>query len=195
MYKNMALKIAKIFEKQNIITFNEIPSYSYGLELLISTTITIVVIISISLFTGYILDTLFFLFGFIIFRVLCGGYHAKHHISCFLTTLVNYLLFMLLIHFCKSASVSEIMISILNFIATLLIFKFAPIENINNPLSNSQIKIKKTKSRTAIIGFCLFSLFCLKFHFGVRYILSMSIGIFSVGLSLVGAKIQSIKRR
>lgn len=71
-------------EKQEVIIF--------GLELLISSIIGILIIIAISIIAGVPLLWIAFLLSFIPLRTTAGGYHALTHTGCNITFAITYII-------------------------------------------------------------------------------------------------------
>lgn len=91
-----------INELSNIITLrlqkvgviqDKFEIYKYGFELLISSLIGISLILIIGLLSNTFSDSLVFLVCFIILRQCTGGYHSKSYLSCNLSFISVYLIF------------------------------------------------------------------------------------------------------
>ena len=151
---------------------------------MISNSFNIILLLLISLFLNKVLLACVFLFTFIVGRLLCGGFHANTHLSCFLLTQSNNLLFLLIVCITKGSYIPYITIFLSAF-STITILLLAPIEHENNPISQ---KIKK-KCRFLSIFLILFidilTLVMLVSHIALKGVLSMNIGIFLVSISLL----------
>lgn len=68
--------MGEILRKNNLVTEEDRDVYEYGMELLISTTLSTVLILGIGAFTGYFVQTIYLMIPFYFNRVYAGGYHA-----------------------------------------------------------------------------------------------------------------------
>lgn len=82
MIRRAAEEIATFFVKKGVIEEKERDVYTYGSELLVSETISMLLVLSIGLYVGKILETVIYLFTYIVIRVYAGGYHASSHRKC-----------------------------------------------------------------------------------------------------------------
>lgn len=64
--------------------------YVYGLDVLLSTALSVICVLAIGAATGRLLATVIFLACFIALRSAAGGYHASTHLRCFLIMLAAY---------------------------------------------------------------------------------------------------------
>ncbi len=193
MYKILSQKTVNILEKNGIIDLSDKEVYEYGFELLISSFFSIMVIITLSCFLKNFSASLLYMLGFIFTRLLCGGYHANHHSTCFILTIANYLAFSLSNTFLPKAIIPIVLIAICT-ISLLIMFLFAPIEHPNNPHSElAQRKLKK-RCRFFSIIYLLLSLIFLCSNVNLTYFFSFMFGVFSVALSVIISKIKLLKQ-
>lgn len=196
MYKKIALKASHTLIRLNIVKKSEIDVYTYGFELLISTFMSVTVILFLSIFFNAFKDTCYFLIGFIVTRLICGGFHAKKNLTCFLTTLFNYAFFLFVVLSLNKDFENYIML-VGTIVSCSFILFFSPCANQNNPMSEYRKKQNKKYGFVLI----LFLIFFLSYTLITRnipyYYLSFLIGVFSVSTSLLIAKIQTLfnKRR
>ena len=133
--------------------------------------------------------------GFMTARLCCGGYHANHHLTCLMTTIINYIVFLVLTYFLGNSSLSIFTLAIAAA-SFILVFIFAPVEHEYNPLSPAEKKRHRIRSRLLVsIYLCLSVILILNGLFTDK-IFSIGFGIFSVAVSLITAKIQcALKKR
>ena len=124
--------------------------YVYGLQLFISFLFSSLSIILIGLLIGKLLVTTTFLIIYILLRSYSGGYHANSYIACFAITISVYLAVLL---FTELLSVNCIAFIILLFSGIILLYIFAPIQNIHKRV------LAKDRNKYRIISICLFCLF------------------------------------
>lgn len=190
MYKMLSSWFALKLIQIGIAKEEEREIYEYSFEVFISTLMIISVISFIAILTNKTLLSFLFVVGFVVTRKTSGGYHAKNHISCFITTVVNYILFLLAI---TSTSTKHLRIFelLLIFISAILILTLAPIEDKNKPLSSDEIKKFRFRSRCFVI---IFTLLCFPLSVAgiLQYeTLSLIMGIVSVSMYLLLGKIKN----
>ena len=96
----LSMSIADYLFHRKIITIDKYPVYQYGLEMIISTILGVVLILLCGVLTGSFLHSIIFYLLFVTLRMFTGGYHADTHFMCklvlcgsFLTT--NYICYLL----------------------------------------------------------------------------------------------------
>ena len=78
-----------------------------------------------------------------------GGYHAKHYYECYIYSIFTYIVLMVM-NYIISDNYKPFIGIILLIISTIVIFKFAPIENENNPKTEEEMAKNKRISRIRI---------------------------------------------
>ena len=149
-------------ERMAVFLFDEndkypLEIYIYGMELIISSLIETLILISLGVLFDRLIVTFIFIICFSTIRIFTGGYHAETYIKCALVTVVSYILVLLscelLLKYCFDYLLFiGIFVFILSFI---LIRKFAPIENKNKLLENKQ-RLKQISLLCLILEFVLF---------------------------------------
>lgn len=130
--------------------------YRYGLEITISTILNFVLVLLIGIVTQHLIESVVFLFTFILLRVFSGGYHANTYFRCNLLMCCSFLVSVLIYDFILKYAFTLNKISFLFITISLLLFfpviiAFCPVEHINKPI-NSESKRKRMKIITIIIG-------------------------------------------
>jgi len=132
---------------------NEKEVYAYSIEVLLSLLINLL-ILSI---TAYILNRKLELFVFIIFfsglRVYAGGYHAKTHLECFSISLILFLISALSNSYLTAYG--EIILAVGIAFSVIMVFRLAPAETENKPLSKKERKKYSLISRIIVIALSL----------------------------------------
>ncbi len=190
MYSLISQIITKRFIKLGIVKEDDYEIYKYGFELLISLILTTGIIIIVSLFIDKLMETILYLFGFFCVRVICGGYHAKHHYSCFIATISSYLLFLLLNYFFYSKPYLNLVVGFMTIISAVLIIVFAPVEHPDNPMTEYRKNRNRLFSLILSIVICLIYLASLFFESALLYVFSYAIGIFLAAFAILVAKIE-----
>lgn len=192
MYKKMSYWFTRNLIQNGIVKNEEKEVYEYSFEVFISTFIIIVVISIIALITNRIRISLMFALGFILARKTSGGYHAKNHTNCFITTISNYLVFLFIVSIISIKHLCFINI-ILIILSAFLIYFLAPVEDRNKPLSIKERKRYQLRSKIYVM-ILIMSYFLLA-RTRVLQIESFSLifGTFSVSIYLLLGRIKNIK--
>ncbi len=135
--------LAKRWAVCGVIKESDIETYQYGLELIISSGINLLIMIGISFAFGQPLVVVPYLIGFIPQRIFAGGYHAKSHLFCILfNTFVYSISCLVALNIEESAAIlSSVIESCLSF---ALVFLFAPAPAKNKPLNIEEKKRNRT---------------------------------------------------
>lgn len=131
MLHKQAKKLAYFLTQQNIIETGNENIYAYGLELILSGSIGISLVIISSVILGYPALFIPFLLGYISYRVNAGGFHAKSHCVCIISFLIIYIAALIMLPFFLKFSIFPIMAMLSTLIQTIV---YAPFDVKNNPL-------------------------------------------------------------
>ena len=192
MYKKISQIITHKFVTLGIISEDDYEIYKYGLELLIALLSTISAIVLVSIFINKFVETILYLVGFFSVRVICGGYHAKHHYSCFITTISSYLLFLLL-NICFFSKPYLIFTTrVMTIISSISIIAFAPVEHPDNPMT--EYRKNRNRSFSLLLVFFIYIVYfvSLAFEKTSPYVFNYATGIFLAALAILTAKIEIV---
>lgn len=131
MLEKLANYIADKLIKKNAIDPKKKDIYVYGLELLISFLFSTSLVILIGLMIGKLIPTIVFLTVYILLRSYSGGYHANSYWLCTIVTLSVYISVILLATY---LTVNSIAFIVLFLIGVVILYVFAPIENVNKEI-------------------------------------------------------------
>jgi accessory gene regulator B len=113
--------------------------YIYGFQLFFSTTISIMSILIIAIFTHNFFTAFLFLLIFLPLRMTANGYHAKTYLKCFFLTNTVFLIYLLMVK-----KFSSLLINPFYFFALILssmyIYIKAPREHPNHKLTEKNRK-------------------------------------------------------
>lgn len=175
--------LVHFFIKQNAITKEDEEVYLYGTELIVSMASSVITTLIITLlFSQWYYFFIFFIF-FLPLRRNAGGYHAESYGSCYLTTVLVYSLYILLIKYASYAPVYTVFLSIVFWIFT--VFKYAPLIHKNNVITQTQINTRKFVSRLLITVYSLIVLLLLLFEVDFKLISAISLTILIVAFSII----------
>lgn len=147
MEHKWAMQICKKLLKEGVISSEQEEIYIYGFELILSFLTCTAIILIIGIILEQLINTLIFLFLFILIRRCTGGFHAKTHLQCQLYTICFYLTVILLSIHTAVPLWSYVLLAIAG--GTIILW-LGPIENPNKTLT----LLEKQKNKW--IGFVLF---------------------------------------
>lgn len=141
----LSIRIADFLCRKGIIKAEDKELYIYGYQLLISSFIGILLTLILGIAFGKLFETSLYLVIFISTRQRCGGYHAKHFLTCILSFLSSYLMVMLLESYLLQMDYVLYCI-LMELIYLITVIRFAPMEHKNKPLSQEVKLINRKKS-------------------------------------------------
>lgn len=161
----LANKITLILINHEIIEKEDAEVYRYGFEMLIYFTVNLLITLLIGIYFNRFIHTLLFLSCYCTLRQFTGGYHADSYTECTLTFTLIYLVTIFLTNNLEVDNM-KIPLLILLIISLIIIYRFAPLEHRNKPLSGEEKKqykgvaITLAKGISSLIGIgLLFDIF------------------------------------
>lgn len=133
-----------------IIDIEDRDIYIYGLELLISTLFTSISILILGFFTGEWVSGVAYLSVYIFLKSYTGGYHAKHYYECYIYSILVFIV-LIIIKNITLLNCQPIIGLFSLFFSTIIVFKFAPVVNKNNPKTKEEIAKNKKIARRRIL--------------------------------------------
>lgn len=132
-------KILKFITYQNVISSDDEVQdfYKYGIEITISSLLNIILVLTIGLLIGHVLESIIYLSLFILIRSFTGGYHADTYFRCNLLMCVTFILTV----FANIITSDKITLSIaigLVCLTEITVVLLGPIENKNKPIDGSK---------------------------------------------------------
>lgn len=175
----------KICDIQKVSEKAKREEIEYGLEVVLSTVLSVVATLAVAFFSGMLKECFAFLAVFMPLRTYTGGYHASTHIRCFFVLMIDMLLGVLIMHSCKG---SMYMTSWAMIVAAIIIIvAFSPIVHKNHPMSKRQQMMSRKKS--IAILFVIVLIMLIETLLKEKIILfSGSYGLASVAISMMIAK-------
>lgn len=182
MISEISKRTAGFLSKNMIIETEYEEVYAYGIEILLSTILNFIVALIIAIISHEFVACLINLTAFVTIRIYAGGYHADTHLRC-MTILIGVLLIFIFVIKVISLKLMMILSPILLIISAVIIFKYAPVEHPNKPLSD---KKKLKLRRKALISLSIWILFCICFSFiKIEFTFYAVSGIFSLTVALI----------
>lgn len=192
MISRLAKRSACFFIDNNIIKAEDEDVYSYGMELLLSTVLNLIISLTIALLTRSFLPCLIDLASFMTLRVNAGGYHADTHLRCSILLMTVMLIFVFTVKYIPEASMmidSMLMLILSNIIIILL----SPVEHPNKPLSAE--KCRKLRN-SSVIWAGIWTLFCIvTITVNVRLCFYAASGVFTVAAAMIAESSKNKKRK
>lgn len=160
MLNSLARRIANFILTQKSIEENMFSIYIYGIELLISSVLGVLLVVVVGLVLGRFIDSLLFLLSFIFLRKYTGGLHCNSYTACNVMTVLTFVVAVelagLINYFSHKLLLLVLMVVFIDFVILLL----TPVSNPNKPvLLQDRVKYKA-------IAIIIFS-----FHLGVMILL------------------------
>lgn len=148
--------------------------YMYGLDLFFIKLSFYVTILVLSIITNTLPISILYVLLFTMLRKYTGGYHSKTFTLCFLTSILIYLVMILIYRIAVETVVAPMTIcAVISFIIVIL---FAPVESINKPLSVDEQKKYRKISLILVSIYCLASVITLNLnYYWVSFVLSWSL--------------------
>lgn len=196
MIIKVAHNLTEFFIENKIIKEEEKEIYHYSFELLLSSILNFLSILVLAVLGNHLVETLIFVLVFFTLRTQAGGYHARTHWRCYLLTMINYLVFVILLNVIPLEIVWLISLSF-EIISVIAIYALAPIADENKPLDDGEYMRYKSKSRILIMIYLILLLTCYLLQYkNSNYIaLTISIGSLLSVNSLFIAWLKAILKR
>lgn len=183
MTRQLAKIIAHFFYNRDVISQENIDTYTYGYEIMLISGINWGTILIIMLITSSFIESLLYMISFITLRHHTGGYHANSHRNCFLLSIASYLSVLLTIYILPEKYALLLSLFFLS-ISLFSIFLFSPVENRNLPVSFENQRKHRQYSLFFATAFALCSLlFIFKSYTSLS--LSLSSSLFQVSIALL----------
>lgn len=160
MIHRLSLEIADYLFYRKIISIDKYDIYSYGLEMIVSSILGVILVALCGILTDSLIHAIVFYILFIALRMYTGGYHADTHLACKLTLCGSFLItnitFITLLPF-YNVSI-HIFLSLFNLIAVVVL---SPIESSRKQLSTS---IKNKNKAISICAYIVLIILTLCFY-------------------------------
>lgn len=129
--QKLAQGTAERLAAQGIIREEDAPIYRYGLEAIYSSLLELLSILALAALIGNFWQTVLFFAAFIPLRLYAGGYHASTRLRCFLTSLVVYATFTIMLEIVPAAWFVPLAF-IGGAVSFLIVWLFAPVIHQNH---------------------------------------------------------------
>lgn len=119
---------------KGIVTEVDAPIYTYGFEVMFSSSFTFGSLFALSVCVGNFFETLLFFTAFMVLRIYAGGYHASTRVRCYLISLLMYTIFSIIL-FAIPAHWYLLLTVLASIIAFMCIALWAPVIHKNRNIS------------------------------------------------------------
>lgn len=164
----------------------------YGRSMLFTIIIGMMVAIGIGIYMKMLKKGVVLLMLLLPLRQYCGGYHMKSHIKCIVSSIIIYLIQLIMIKYLIINTYIQIILLIMGL---LIILRLAPVDNINNKMNYEEKNYLKKKIRVIlIIELFLYAIFIVlsKTDYGLIVVLCIDI---VAGLLILGNISNRIQER
>ena len=157
LIRNISYRIVETIKKYRIITEEDQDIYQYGMELLTSTFINLLLIITIGVIFDKLPQTILFLLEYCFVKRYAGGYHASTHARCILTFSVLYTVMLLGFRVFQVYRVT-LNIFVIGIISIISVLILAPVEDKNKPLEQEEIELYSFRSKRILLFEVVFNI-------------------------------------
>lgn len=124
--------------------------YEYGLQILLNTVLSLVIVICLGIIFNKIPETIFYLFCYCSIRLYAGGFHASTNNRCMIMFVIAYCISIVLFEIYPN--ISQIWLILTLGIENILVLVLSPIEAVNNPLPELKKANMKFKASLLSMG-------------------------------------------
>lgn len=142
-------KVVSVFFSDNEKYPKEV--YVYGMNLILSSTITTVLLLTVGLSIGRLIETVLFIISFSFLRIFTGGLHSKSYIMCNIYTIILYVSVICFYIFFIDIF-DELLIYCPVLLGSFILAKrLAPVENGQKPIRKEIFLCLKRKSQIVVV--------------------------------------------
>jgi accessory gene regulator B len=152
-------QLSEAMAKQGIIKPEDTAVYAYGLELIISTVISVAAVLILSAVFSRPLAGVLYLVAFIPLRSTAGGYHATRHLYCLITFSVSFMV-LLLGAIYLSPYIKPLYLLIISVVNLIAVFILSPIGTPKKPMTDEKRRQNRKRSIIISIIFVLITASC-----------------------------------
>lgn len=190
MINNLSKRFADRLLSDGTITQEEYELYVYGLFMLLSQIMFLIVICIIGISIGCILESIIFYIAFQFIRGYAGGYHAATETKCEILSTLSVLACVGIIKLSKFYDFQIAMI-ISTVLSVICILAFCPLDTPEKPLSEKEFKCFRKISW--LILFVIILLIVLSYCFRIKFaFVPLCMSLILESILLIAGKIKSI---
>lgn len=131
----------------------ELDVYVYGVELIFSSAIGVLLILVLSIVFSTLWEGLLFFVAFTLLRSFTGGYHCYSYLRCNMLYVGTFLICVLLYRWLVPITPAVWAVTVLSLLLSGgIVIKFSPVEHENKPLDAAQKKSCRKKAIAVYVG-------------------------------------------
>ncbi len=182
----LSCKITKaLCNAQNIVDKNKYEEIAYGIEIIISYSLSILCALFGAIYFNLFKESGVFLITFTLLRRYTGGFHAETHFGCFVIFMIDIIAGAIIMYYIKQMYICSI---IMIAISDIIILIYSPVIHKNHPLSKRQKRHNRIKSLQIMIVFSIIGIILILIK-QQRLLFSMSYGMASIAISIIIVKL------
>lgn len=177
--------------KENTITTEDIEVYQYGMEMIISTTLNLLIVLFIgSIFHAFFQGILYFLLLATV-RTQAGGYHAPTYFRCGLVYCITFFMSLLLVDFLMFFRINSASLMLVLLINTFFIWLYAPVLH-NRTMDDHEKEAAKRKAGIRCFIWIFIAEFLFQFKQEIAYYV-FSVFILITAFMIIGKRMEEEK--
>ena len=191
--QKLAQGTAERLVAQGIIREEDAPIYRYGLEAMYSSLLELLSILALAALIGNFWQTVLFFAAFIPLRLYAGGYHASTRLRCFLTSLVVYAAFTIMLEIVPAAWFVPLAF-IGGAVSFLIVWLFAPVIHQNHRSGlKHQVRFRRISIRICVVEVSAIIVGQILWSESALFFVAL-LGLLAETLSILAVKSQSVKQ-
>lgn len=191
--QKLAQGTAERLAAQGIIREEDAPIYRYGLEAMYSSLLELLSILTLAALIGNFWQTVLFFAAFIPLRLYAGGYHASTRLRCFLTSLVVYAAFTIMLEIVPVAWFVPLAF-IGGAVSFLIVWLFAPVIHQNHRSGlKHQVRFRRISIRICVVEVSAIIVGQILWSESALFFVAL-LGLLAETLSILAVKSQSVKQ-
>lgn len=173
--------------KKKVIAEQEVEVYQYGFEILISTALGLLITMAVGIVLNMFFLSVLYYVIFVTVRQWTGGYHADSYLKCNLTFAgITFFTLGMTKLSCMREVYNPTIHGLILVTVLLIVWKYAPVENPNKPLTEEQ---KKRNHRAAFIAVIILeALICCLYIFFSKVSALIAYTLFSIAVLILISK-------
>lgn len=183
MFVKISEQITEKLLTENIISTDNRELYCYGIRNGLILILNLLTVITIGIILNQVISGIIFLLFYTPLRNFAGGYHARTPERCYVFSVI--LIFAVLLAM-KYVSVSSFICIISVNISYIIIALFAPVEDVNKRLDDTEKKVYKKRTVLVIIIEDILCFTAFIFNIDLLLICSFYSSVIAMGLVVSG---------
>lgn len=181
--EGLAYRLTDYLIRKNVITMERSSIYKYGFQIGLEVCLNTVISIIIAVLCHMEWETLVFFAVFILLRSYAGGLHLSTYNSCLICSCMSLLGLLIVV---KHLNIDNSYSIGIVFISLLMIKLIAPVEDINRPISPSELKNFRRKLNRSIIKILVLSIVFYLMKLNRMLLMIAATTVFMVGILVLG---------